>query len=55
MATMNIEPPHEPATGLQWRKDIWPWSRLALEGVVTVGWVIAIGWTSVAFARWLFA
>jgi hypothetical protein len=29
------------------------WARLALEGVATVGWLIAIAWATVAFARWL--
>ena len=41
-------------TGLRRAKAVWPWAWLALEGVATVGWLIAIGWATVAFARWLF-
>jgi hypothetical protein len=51
--SMNIEPPHEPATGLRRPRAIWPWAWLALEGVATVGWLIALGWATVVFARWL--
>jgi hypothetical protein len=34
-------------------KAVWPWAWLALEGVATIGWMIALGWAAVAFARWL--
>ena len=50
---MNIEPPHEPPMGVRRSKPLWPWAWLALEGVATVGWLIAIAWATVAFARWL--
>ena len=51
--SMNIEPPHEPPTGLRRSNPIWPQAWLALEAVVTVGWLIAIGWATVGFTRWL--
>jgi hypothetical protein len=40
-------------TGLRRAKVVGPWAWLALEGVATVGWLIAIGWTTVTLARWL--
>ena len=36
------------------RVRILPWAWLALAGVANLGWLIAIGWATVAFALWLF-
>ena len=35
------------------RVRILPWAWLALAGVANLGWLIAIGWATVAFALWL--
>ena len=35
------------------RAPIWPWLWLALTVVATVGWLIAIGWATVALAKWI--
>jgi hypothetical protein len=43
--------PTAPATGL--RRARWPWAWLAVTGVVTLGWLIGIGWAAVEFVRWL--
>jgi hypothetical protein len=51
---VNIDPklPAELPTG--WRRlRKWPWVWLALTGVATVGWLIAMGWAAVAIVRWL--
>jgi hypothetical protein len=51
----NIErkKPIEPRPGLRRRRAMWPWAWLALTGVATVGWLIAMGWTAVTLVRWL--
>ena len=43
--------PTAPAPGL--RRARWPWAWLALTGVVTLGWLIGIGWAAVKLVRWL--
>jgi hypothetical protein len=53
-ASMNIKskPPAvhpKPPT----RAPIWPWLWIALTAVATVGWLIAIGWATVALAKWI--
>jgi hypothetical protein len=30
----------------------WPWAWLALAGVVTVAWAIALGWAAFEFIQW---
>jgi len=35
------------------RAPIWPWLWIALTAVATVGWLIAIGWATVALAKWI--
>jgi hypothetical protein len=43
--------PVEPATGH--RRRVWPWAWLAVTGVVTLGWLIGIGWAAVELVEWL--
>jgi hypothetical protein len=54
---VNIESklPTEPAPATSLRKEgaIWPWVWLALVGVSTVGWLLALGWGALTFVRWL--
>jgi hypothetical protein len=53
--SVNIEPklPAELPTGWRRLRAQWPWVWLALTGVATVGWLIAMGWAAVAIVRWL--
>ena len=44
---------HEPATRLQWLRAQWPWAFLALAGVITIAWAIALCWAALALVRWL--
>ena len=44
--------PTEPKIGLRRLKALWPWAWIALTGVATLGWLIGIGWSAVALARW---
>jgi hypothetical protein len=43
--------PAEPATR-PWRA-LWPWAWLAVTGLVTLGWLIGIGWAAVELFQWL--
>ena len=43
--------PTAPTTGP--RQARWPWAWLAVTGVVTLGWLIGIGWVAVKLVRWL--
>jgi len=45
--------PAEPATGFGRPTALWPVVWLALIGVVTLGWLIGIGWTVIELIRWL--
>jgi hypothetical protein len=45
--------PTDPEPNRPRRAPMLPWVWLALTVVATVGWLIAIGWATVAFARWL--
>jgi hypothetical protein len=40
---------HKPAAGL--RRTLWPWSWLVVTGVVTLGWLIGIGWAAVELVK----
>src|ERR1700731_828840 len=55
-AVSNIAPklPAEPATAFRRPRAIWPWAWLALTGVATVGWFVAIGWTAFTLVRSLY-
>jgi hypothetical protein len=47
--------PAERATGPQ-RKLwpwLWPWAWLAVTGIATLGWLIAICWAAVELVQWL--
>jgi hypothetical protein len=44
---------HKPAAGLRrtlwpW---LWPWAWLVVTGVVTLGWLIGIGWAAVELVK----
>jgi hypothetical protein len=45
------KPPAESATSL--RRALWPWAWFAVTGVVTLGWLIGIGWAAVELVGWL--
>ena len=45
--------PADPGPNRRTRAQIWPWLWLALTGVATVGWLIAIRWATVALAKWI--
>jgi len=47
---LGPESPVEPAAGL--RRTLWPWAWLALTAVVTLGWLIGIGWAAVELVQW---
>jgi hypothetical protein len=47
------KPPLESAISLRRVGRLWPWAWLAVTGVVTLGWLIAICWAGVELARWL--
>ena len=53
--SVNIEPKLSDgsATGLWGRGAIGPWAWLVLEGIATIGWLVAIGWAAVTLVRWL--
>lgn len=53
--SLDIEqkPPIEPATGLRRISALWPWAFLAVAGVLTLAWVMGLGWIAVALVRWL--
>jgi hypothetical protein len=44
--------PTKPATGIRRLSALWPWVWLALMGVVTLGWMIGLGWVTVALVGW---
>jgi hypothetical protein len=44
--------PAEPAGGF--RRALWPWAWLAVTGVITIGWLIGMGWAAVELVK-LFA
>jgi hypothetical protein len=45
--------PTKPATRLQMVLALWPWALLALTGVITAAWAIALCWAAFALVRWL--
>jgi hypothetical protein len=45
--------PIESATRLRRILALWPWAWLALAGVVTLAWAIALGWAAFAFVGWI--
>jgi hypothetical protein len=53
----NIEPklPNEQTTSLRRRAPIWPYAWLALVGIATVGWALALGWVAIILGRLLWA
>jgi hypothetical protein len=42
--------PTKPATGIRRLSALWPW--VWLMGVVTLGWMIGLGWVTVALVGW---
>jgi hypothetical protein len=52
---LDIEqkPRTRPATRVQRVLALWPWAWLALAGVVTLAWAVALGWTAFALVLWL--
>ena len=55
-ASLDIEQKSaiERATRMRWIFALWTWVWLALAGVVTVAWAIALGWAAFAFVEWIF-
>jgi hypothetical protein len=43
----------EPATRMRRILGLWTWIWLALAGVVTVAWAIALGGAAFAFVQWI--
>jgi hypothetical protein len=46
--------PPEPATQLRRILGFWPRAFLALAGIITIAWAIALCWAAFALVRWLF-
>jgi hypothetical protein len=44
--------PVQPAISIWRLLAHWPWAWLALAGVVTVAWAIALGWAAFEFIQW---
>ena len=45
--------PVQPATQTRRILAHWPWAWLALAGVVTIAWAIALGWAAFGFVQWI--
>jgi hypothetical protein len=45
--------PTQPATRAQRILALWPWAFLALAGLITLAWAIALYWGALAIVRWL--
>jgi hypothetical protein len=43
----------EPATRTRRILALWTWVWLAIAGVVTVAWAIALGWGAFALVQWI--
>jgi hypothetical protein len=50
--TKSVLPKPTPSTNARRRAPFWPWMWLALTGVATVGWLVAIAWAATALSQW---